>query len=422
VAQIWAQGLTGVFRSRTVSGRAVVVKGEPRDGQDRNWLDDAIRRGPVQFTPATAFSSSSRLSIADTLWGLACELGSTGTLQLSRHGVLIDGLAAPGIMRLPLSTPVRTLLESRTDASEDLEGLLQRSQVDRDAVWFELAALIALGALKLRFPAGSKPYDVLRPDSEPHRPSPKPPPTPPPPPPPPPQPSKPAAEMAAPPSPPGSENAALADEDEQDKVLKRLEREWAVIEDANDHVVLGITPQMDEETLASACQRMEQRYRKLAEDESLSEPSRELAQRILDRVEVAIERVQQGEASGFAGDPFEQGKAAAAQREWDTALKLFALARSQSDNPLYRAWFGWAMYNDPSRPVETRRTKGREHMDLADNIVANSEAALLLAQADVMEGELVHAWNRLERLVKEQPQNAAARQMLIQVQKDVRKI
>ncbi len=79
------------------------------------------------------------------------------------------------------------------------------------------------------------------------------------------------------------------------------------------------------------------------------------------------------------------------------------------------------MYNDPSRPVETRRAKGREHMDLADNISTNSDAAFLLARADIVEGELVRAWNRLELLVNARPDYVEARHLLTQVQKDVRK-
>ena len=415
VAQVWASEQTGAFRSHTLSGRAIVVQGEPRDGQARVWLDKAIREGPVQFTPVTTFGHTPHLTIAGMLWGLACELASTSSLQRNRHGLLVDGVAARGMMRLPLSEPVRKLLEIRSDPSEDLENLLRRSEVDREAVWFELAALITLGALKLRFPAAAKPYaETPSPAPAGRAPSkPPPPPTPLPPPPPPPPPTESSS--------PGREKIADGELEKQAMIQKRLQREWAVIEEANDHVVLGITPQMNEETRASACNRMEQRYRKLAEDEGLNDLSRELAQNILARVQVAIERVEQGKASSFVGDPFEQGKVAAAQGDWETALKLFALARSKSDNPVYRAWFGWALYNDPSRPVETRRAKGREHMDLADNISTNSDAAFLLARADIVEGELVRAWNRLELLVNARPDYVEARHLLTQVQKDVRK-
>jgi tetratricopeptide (TPR) repeat protein len=203
-------------------------------------------------------------------------------------------------------------------------------------------------------------------------------------------------------------------------VLARLQREWQLLEDATDHVVLGISPGMSEEVVRQACQRMSRRYKRLAAQSELEPEARELARQIHQRVRTAIERVRAGTTKTEIPNPFEQGQAAIRAGKWEIALKYFVLARKQDDDPRNLAWFGWAMYNDLSRPKDRRQDKGREHMELAESMSVNSpDAAFLLARADLQEGQLMQAATRLNRLIRQFPEHDGARQLLVQVQKDI---
>lgn len=401
LASVWAAGLSGTIRSSFIGGRAVLLRGEPRDDVDCRWIESACRAGPIEFTPASDFGQPPGASMMDLLWSLADERANPAMLQRARHGILVDGVASRALPRLPLSAPTRAVLAARR-VDQDLEQLLASTGVDRSEVWRQLARLVGLGALKLRIPPDAKAYPdepaprpavrTRKPRTRPPRQAPRP------------APRKPRR--------PPPDNA---------RVLTRLQKEWRVIENASDHVVLGISPSMDDETMATACRRMARRYRRLAKEEALEPEARELASRIHARVVTAVKRVRKGAVQSVHGDPFERGVAAASAGDWPQALRCFALARKASDEPANLAWFGWAMYNDPSRPAESRRQKGRDHMELAESMSATRpDASFLLARADVFEGDLVRAWNRLDKLTEAFPEHAEARQLLVQVQKDIR--
>jgi hypothetical protein len=403
LASVWAAGLSGAIRSSFIGGRAVLLRGEPRDDVDCRWIESACRAGPIEFTPASDFGQPPGASLMDLLWGLADERANPAMLQRARHGILVDGMASRALPRLPLTAPTRAVLAAR-QVDLDLEQLLASTGVDRAEVWRQLAQLVGLGALKLRIPPGAKPYPdepaprpaprVRKPRSRPPRQTPRP------------TPKKPPRRKPPP------DNA---------RVLTRLRSEWRVIESASDHVVLGISPSMDDETVATACRRMARRYRRLANEDALEPEARQLASQIHARIVEAVKRVRKGAVRSVSGDPFDAGQTAISAGDWSRALKCFALARKASEDPANLAWFGWAMYNDPSRPAESRRRKGRDHMELAESMSATRpDASFLLARADVFEGDLVRAWTRLDKLTEAFPEHTEARQLLVQVQKDIR--
>ena len=401
LAVVWAAGGSGAVRSEFIEGRAVLLRGEPRDDVDLRWLERACRAGPLHFQPASDFGQTQASSMQRLLLGLASELANPAVVRRCRHALLVDGPAARALHHLNIPPEVTRLLSVRSEGV-DLEGLLQRSGVDPAAIWQDLAVLISLGVLKLRIVPGAQPYPETA-QAPPRRGPPK-------------KRTRPDRQRPA----PTTNRQRKRKPPDSARVLARLEREWRLLEDATDHVVLGISPDMTDEVVRKACRRMSRRYAKLAAQTELEPEARELARRIHERVRVAIERIRTGQTMTAAPAPFERGQEAIRQGDWEVALKCFALARKQDDDPRNLAWFGWAMYNDPSRPEGRRQDKGREHMKLAESMSVNSpDATFLLARADVHEEHLESARTRLDRLTRQFPDHAGARQLMAQVQKDM---
>ncbi|MCB9795442.1 MAG: hypothetical protein H6741_22280 [Alphaproteobacteria bacterium] len=201
-------------------------------------------------------------------------------------------------------------------------------------------------------------------------------------------------------------------------LLKRLSREWELIELADDWTTLGIPADSSSELVARAVDRLQRRYGALSQGEQTDPEVQELAQRILERVRAAGAAVSKGQhrAPGQSQPEaaFREGVRALERGSFSHAARWFQSAR-QSDprNAIYNGYLGWAVYNDPSLPKERRRKKGFELLQLAE-VTAEPvpELQYFLAKVEAEEGEVSRARARLKRLIRTKPEYTAARRAL----------
>ena len=226
---------------------------------------------------------------------------------------------------------------------------------------------------------------------------------------------------------PVSERNARVDASRTALLLRRLEREWATVKDADDYTTLGISPDTPANESGPAAERMRARYAEIAEDLTAHPKARSLAQNIYQKVLAASKRVADGIGRGAptAEDlPDEKTAFAEGQKHLDSgdysrAVKWFALARKYSSNDAANVgYLGWAVYNDPERPKSKRRAKGRELLELSDFINPHEEGAqVFLARVEHTEGDVDRARGRLERLLASEPNYLPAQKLLAQIRR-----
>ena len=192
--------------------------------------------------------------------------------------------------------------------------------------------------------------------------------------------------------------------------------------------VLGLPQRLSAEETEEHMERVIRRYAALAAAHDTGQPARGLAKRLSHTMEEAAGRIRSGRARTAVSvvDPktaLADGKLQLQRGEFTLAARYFAVARNHdAHNAANLAWLGWAMFNDPSRELPVRRQKGRRLMEEAEGLGgAGGDAIFLQARADVVEGELVRAWTRLEELVRAWPEHEAGAALLEQVKRDVRK-
>lgn len=117
-------------------------------------------------------------------------------------------------------------------------------------------------------------------------------------------------------------------------------------------------------------------------------------------------------------DPLGEGRKRLNVGDFANAVKCFALARKRAETAQNIALLGWALYNDPTRLRRRRTQKGLELLTLAESMGGFAgEVQLLRARVELLEGDLVRAWNRLDRLHSLDPADEQARELLAQVRR-----
>ncbi|MCB9744307.1 MAG: hypothetical protein H6741_27310 [Alphaproteobacteria bacterium] len=200
--------------------------------------------------------------------------------------------------------------------------------------------------------------------------------------------------------------------------LKRLQREWELIELADDWTTLGIPKDSSSALISKAVDRLERRYGALVKPEQPNAEIRELASRILERVRSAGAAIQSGDQrKPGEGEPeaaFRQGVRALERGDFPRAARWLQSAR-QSDprSAVYNGYLGWAVYNDPTLDRTQRRKKGLELLQLAE-VTAEPlpELQYFLAMVEKAEGENDRARVRLRRLLRMKPGYTAAQRAL----------
>ena len=90
------------------------------------------------------------------------------------------------------------------------------------------------------------------------------------------------------------------------------------------------------------------------------------------------------------------------------ALELLVLGKS---TPATRAWMGWAVYNDPSRPEAHRHTAGRMLLRAAA-AEGSLDALVLMGRTLALEGKTEQARARAQAVLEADPSHAEAKELL----------
>lgn len=381
LARAWVKGDSGIFSSPVVESSARLLEGKP---VDRGSLQAAIRIvyvGEASFEQVEVLANAST-DLAPDLWACAMAAANPEALRDALDAAWVQRSSAVAAVRLPLAMTTRRVLAQPNSPRLTLLDLIASADVPVATVAAELSALVAIGFFRLRRAANRGRH---RPRSVPLRKR---------------TPRTPASEAMA---------------------LRRLQRDWDLVRGADDWTVIGANPTMDPAIIERACLRMLSRYDKAARDTRSSAESRELASRIRRRVNIAVTNIKSGKAMTHAEarlrqHPMGEGRRRAAAREWTLAARCFAMARKQSENAQNIAWLGWATYNDAARREGPRKVRALELLALAESMGGHaSEVQLLRARADAAEGDLVRSWNRLERLLEQDPSDEDASELLAEV-------
>lgn len=357
---------------------------------DRPGLVVAIRIcyvGGAEFEPMDVLAGAG-VELSTDLWACALAAANPAALANALDAAWVQRSSATAAARLPLSMTTRRVLAQPNSPRHSLLDLIASADVSVSKVDRELSALVAIGFFRMRRAANRGPK---RPRSVPLR----------------------------------DRTPARTASDAM--MLRRLERDWALVRDADDWTVIGASPTMAADTVQRACERMTTRYARAENDPNASPEARALAHRIGRRVDEAVENIRGGSAMTQAEarvrkDPMGEGRRQVSAGNWTLAVRCFAMARKLAENASNVAWLGWATYNDPTKPEARRKSRGLEMLALAESMGGHaSEVQLLRARADNAEGDLVRAWNRLERLVENDPSDAEAAALLADVRAHIQR-
>jgi hypothetical protein len=225
--------------------------------------------------------------------------------------------------RLPLPSVTQALLSQVLRSGLTLEDALRAEGVGPGVVADDLAALVALEFIRLE-PVPRHPGDDT------HTPT-----------------THPALKVSRPP--PGV------------VIARRLEREWALFEGADDWAVLGLRSGSSASQVVAAGRRMKHRYRSLIERDDLTEDAHETAQRLLERLAIAVRNLSDGAppltpppvASGLQA--VRVGWMAVDEGDYDEARRWFERGRRDPRTAATAmAGLGWVEVIDPTAPPEAR--------------------------------------------------------------------
>jgi DNA-binding response OmpR family regulator len=345
--EIWRDQKTGVLRLKNTSDWALFLDGCTTNTAATDLARKGLYQGSVTFQE-TNQSGSKDKGFYPMLW--EAVLATVKTTFLLQRKTTWAGPAPmyARISEFPVSQRTRDLVSDST-ATIALEDLLG----DEPSVPQELAALAYLKIIEFQ------PVEkTVKPKRTPRIPI-----------------ESPIAEEASPPSiPPASEDTqdtasirggqvAVPAKESTEMVYKRLNREWDALANADHYTVLGASPKTDIKVLEGLAARMNKRYSDIVQDENQSDGIRELAQKILTRVNEA-ENLVVGRKRVVGAPPIEQpqekGKqpwSPACTREQSSALPW----RGTSAWTLPETCPGWAglstkMRSSPSRRDVRRRS------------------------------------------------------------------
>jgi hypothetical protein len=376
VLDLWSNKRTGLVLDGSGT-RAALVDGEPKDRVHLErlmgfiYMDDAL-----SFKNADSPLKRPKPVLGTHLLKAAGRVARPERVRNAKGAMLIPGPNVGILTKLPVSDVLREVISG--SARVPVESALSR---DADLAE-DIAVLLVMKVLRLAKPSKRERM-------------------------------------------PQAERNTRVDATRAALLLRRLEREWTTVQEADDYTVLGVSPDTPPADVGPAAQRMEKRYHAIAEDLSAHPKARKLAQRIYQKVAAASARMAKGTATGGGGaDELPDEKTAFAEGvkqleggDYTRAVKWFALARKYSSNDADNVGhLGWAVYNDPERPKSKRRSKGRELLELSDFINPHAESPqFFLARVELDEGEPARAKARLERLLAIEPDYKPARKLLAKV-------
>jgi hypothetical protein len=394
----WGRAATGMVETRTF-GSIVLINGEPRDLHSLETLTLALEDAQVDFREGEVFGRPPTPRLGEVLWNAAQSVARPK--KLGPRSQLTARVPMERLFGFPLCNATRDLLRYSEGNRLPLGGLIRMDRSQRQDVLQELAALVAMGLFdteRLDKPVEARPK---KPRNHHHV----------------------EAVYAS------TGPAPMREKESDPALVRRLRRELELVKGDDDFTLLGLSARSSQEDIQAQGNRMVRRFQKLANSSDTGEPARTLAKRMLSKVVDATERAQSGKGRRAKAtelspaNALDEGRTQLEQGDFATAAKCFAVARNHEPyNSTNVAWLGWAIFNDPSREGVARRERGRKLLDEAEGLGGKGDAGFLQARADIIEGDLVRAWSRLEEVVKAHPQHAAACALLSQVKKDVKKV
>lgn len=375
------------------------MHGEPRDLHSLELLDLALEEPGVTFQRGEVFGRTPTPRLAAPLWEAAKAVARPK--KLGPRTMLMARTGLDRVQAFELSQATLSLLACQKHGEAPLGGLIRMDRTDREEVLQELGCLVALGLFetrRLEQPQRAQ-AEALRPSHS-------------------------IEEVYGRRSVP----VATADRVSDPALVRRLRSEIERLRGVDDNTLLGLPPRLSADETEAHLRRVIRRYASLAKAHDTGEPARGLAEKLLGEMTGAAERLRSGKGRRASSKvnpktALQDGKAQLQRGEFTLAAQFFAVARNHEPyNAANLAWLGWAVFNDPSRDLDTRRQRGRRLMEEAERLGrAGGDALFLQARADVLEGELVRAWTRLEELCRANPDHDAGAALLAQVKRDVRK-
>lgn len=374
ILDVWANQRTGLVLSEE-GARAAVVDGEPKNREHlQQLLGLMYDHTPLSFKNADSPLKRPKPVLGAHLLKAAARVARPERVRKAKGAMLVPGPNASILGKLPVNLALRDVIndQARVPVEDALSGNADLSK--------DIAVLLVMKVLRLTKP--SKRERV-----------------------------------------PKAERTNRVQASRAALLVRRLEREWSTIKEADDYTVLGVSPDTPRHEIRPAAERMEQRYKAIAEEPSTHPKARKLAQRIHQKITAASQRMATGTAKGAPGasdglpdekTAFAEGRRQLNAGDYTRAVKWFALARKYNSNDANNVGhLGWAMYNDPERPKAKRHQKGRELLELSDFINPQAEhPQFFLAQVELGEGEANRAKARLERLLSNQPDYTPAQKLL----------
>lgn len=345
-----------------------------------------VMAAEVRFEPHDHEGLPDTLSVARAIWHAAVKEADPTFTDAVLHRVLRRTDQARLADQLPLSEPVRTLLNA--PANRLVSRHLKNLEIAPYDVGRELAALVRMGLIRFQ-----RVHKVERTPA--------------------------AGEVVQPRKP----QRSRAENVEYMLLLRRLRREAAALDEASDWTILGIPPGSPPEQIRAAGERMIKRYGGLSHSIKQPEEVRQLAARILARVEKAVEGLAYAPAAG--GDPVEEeafrlGRVAMDEGRVADAVRHFAAARARTpDSPRNLAWLGWAVFWDESRPADIRKAEALELLQVAAQFDEGEapEPAYFLAHLEADRGDIGMAEARLSRMLRQHPDHQRGKRLFLQVRR-----
>jgi CheY-like chemotaxis protein len=423
---IWTERRTGVLRLATKDDWALFTAGAAMDDNSLALARQALYEGGATFSETNQSGSASILPFSALLMeGCMALVQTTFVLQRDKTW------ASPGKRNDRLE---------ELDASESVEALLQESSDQvalgtllngTDEQARELAAMAQLGVIEFqpistRVAARKKAAEARRRTAARALEAPTPAE----------MPDVPETSDEAAPTALPSRGMSLPEGASEDAAvtMKRLVREWEALQGADHYTVLGASPRTPPDRLEAQAQRMVDRYGGLASDERQPQPVRELARKILVRVEDAQElvagRKQAVATFGMAEETehlsredqaFQEGQTAMEAGLYERAALCFTAARNERlDSARNLAWLGWATYHNVNLSLEDRCKEGLDFLRLASSFDPHhKEGQYFLAFIEGKHGKPEQAVKRLQGLLQDDPGNRVARTLLNSLRRDL---
>ncbi len=417
---IWLEKRTGVLRLASTDNWALFNEGAAMDEGSLALARLAMFEGGASFSETSQSGSASILPFSTLLMeGCMARVQTTFVLQRDKTWAApgerndrLDELGASSSVKALLQAsssqvPLETLLDGTDEQARELAALAQLGVIEFQAISTRAAARKTAAEARRRAAAraAETPAAVEPATGEEES-------------------SLPSAGLSV------SEGAS----EEATVTMKRLVREWGALQGADHYTVLGASPTTPPDRLEAQAQRMVERYSTLANDEKQPHPVRELAGKILSRVEDAQElvagRKQAVATFGMEDDAgnlskedlaFQEGQTAMEAGLFERAAQCFTAARNERlDSARNLAWLGWATYHNANLSVEDRCKEGLDFLRLASSFDPHhKEGQYFLAFIEGKHGKPEQAIKRLQGLLQDDPGNRVARTLLNSLRREL---